>query len=695
MSFKYLTNIDLDTAREDYLAVLIEKGLVSGKETIAVTEAAGRVTKEAVYAKICAPHYNASAMDGIAVSARDTFGASETTPILLEPGQYKYIDTGDPLPEEFDAVVMIEDVISTEDYETKELETEEHITGGYITEKQAMDDRLAHDKPVKSATIKLYDSAAPWQHIRQIGEDICAGEMLLPSFSKVTPAAMGAMIASGVTELTVIKRPVVGFIPTGDEIIPPTANPKEGEILEFNSVIYTAMLKEWGAEAIKFPIVKDDAKLIKAAVETALSECDIVLIGAGSSAGREDYTASVISQVGTILYHGIAIKPGKPAILGYYDKNTTREKNNNSKEQNKDTHRSVVPLIGVPGYPVSGIIVLEQLLRPMLDYLCGANNQPYTYVEATLSKSVASTLKYREFVRVRLGYVKDKLIAAPLGRGSGVVTSFMRADGILEIPQEAEGYESGKKVNIRLMRNKEELHQSIVVIGSHDPLIDELSDLLRIKHGNISLGSAHVGSMSGILAVKKGEAHLAGTHLLDEETGEYNSSFIRRMIPDGGVKLIKCVKRKQGLMLPKGNPKGIKNIADLVKDGIRYVNRQKGSGTRILIDYLCKKDNIDTSNIYGYDREEFTHTSVAALIAAGSADVGLGIYSAAKIYDLEFIHICDEDYDFLIPDHAWEMPVVQELLALLESADFAKRLDALGGYILNDPGLLRVPCAPD
>jgi len=398
---------------------------------------------------------------------------------------------------------------------------------------------------------------------------------------------------------------------------------------------------------------------------TALSECDIVLLGAGSSAGREDYSASVISDVGTILYHGVAIKPGKPAILGYC---------------------AAKPVIGLPGYPVSGIIVLEELVRPIVEHLCHDQIKHDKYVDASLSKSIVSSLKYHEFVRVRMGYVRDKLIASPLSRGSGVVTSFMRADGIVEVPQGVEGYISGANVSVRLLRSEEVLRKNIVVIGSHDPLIDELSDILRQKHEDISLSSAHVGSMGGLLAVRKGEAHLAGTHLLDENSGDYNRSFIKRIIPEGGVRLVECVKRKQGLILPAGNPKKITGVSDLIKEGIRYVNRQKGSGTRILIDYLCRKEGVDPSLIYGYDREEYTHTSVAALIAAGSADAGLGVYSAANMYGLDFVHICDERYDLLIPDHAWDLPMIRELIEVLKSVELKERLNKLGGYIVCNPG---------
>jgi len=311
-------------------------------------------------------------------------------------------------------------------------------------------------------------------------------------------------------------------------------------------------------------------------------------------------------------------------------------------------------------------------------------------MDAVLSKAVASSPAYQEFLRVRLGFVGERLIASPLGRGSGIVTSFMKADGILEAPQGAVGYESGETVSVRLLRGEDELRRSLVVIGSHDPLLDELAELLRIEFGDVSMGSAHAGSMGGLIAVRRGQAHLAGLHLLDEATGEYNGSFIRKAFPKGGVRLVECVRRMQGLMLQKGNPLCISGVADLARDGLRYVNRQKGSGTRILIDHLCGKSGIDTSTIYGYDRVEYTHTSVAALIAAGSADAGLGVFSAAKLYELEFVPVCQEQYDLLIPDHAWGLPMVQKLLHVLKSEAFRARLEEMGGYAAENPGAVRI-----
>ena len=630
MGFEYLTNVPLEQARREYLELLEHQGFEPQTQVIPVYESCGRVTAEAVYAHICAPHYTASAMDGVAVCARDTFGATETTPVTLHPEQFTVLDTGDPVPEGRDAVIMVEDLVKNED-----------------------------------GSITIHAAAAPWQHIRQIGEDVCAGEMILPGHMTVTPAAIGAMIAGGVLELRVIRRPVVGIIPTGDEIIPPCTDPRPGDILEFNGSIFSAMVRQWGAEPVVYPIVPDDFDRIKAMVEKASDQCDMVILNAGSSAGREDFSAQVIRQLGQVLYHGIAIKPGKPAILGC---------------------RGKTAILGVPGYPVSGIIVIEQFLKPLIEHWLKTAAQPEHYARATLTRPVVSGLKYQEFVRVRMGAVGGRLMASPLSRGSGVVSSFMKADGILEVPQGLEGYEAGEEVTLRLLSPMEKLRNTLVVIGSHDPLLDELADMLHLGDPRLYMSSSHVGSMGGIMAIRRGEAHMAGCHLLDTADGTYNRSFIRKYFPKGDVKLVSCVGRQQGLMVARGNPLNIRSFADISRQGIRYVNRQKGSGTRILTDYLCSREKVEPSDVYGYTREELTHTSVAAQIACGSADVGMGIYSAAKLYDLDFIPICIEEYDLIIPDHAWDSPMVQQLLTILRSDAFREKILSMGGYTIDHPG---------
>ena len=630
MGFSYLTNEPLDKAREDYLWTLKKQGFTARTERVRVQDAFGRVTTHAVYAKINAPHYAASAMDGVAVHAKDTFGATETTPVTLQEDRFTVVDTGDPIPEGCDAVIMVEDIVNDED-----------------------------------GSITIREAAAPWQHIRQIGEDVCAGEMILPGFMEITPAAIGAMIAGGVLELEVFAKPVVGIIPTGDEIIQPCDNPKPGDILEFNSSIFSAMLSSWGAVPKTYPIVSDHYEDIRNMLAKAVSECDMVILNAGSSAGRDDYSAEAVRSLGDVLCHGIAIKPGKPAILGY---------------------KGSVPILGVPGYPVSGIIVIEELLRPLIDLWYDRESETRSKTRCKLTRPVVSGLKYQEYVRVRMGYVGNELIASPLPRGSGVVSSFMKADGIVEVPQGKEGFNGGEEVRVRLLNSRNRLKNTLVIIGSHDPLMDELADMIHRENHRMFLSSAHVGSMGGIMAVRRGEAHAAGIHLLDTKTGEYNRSYIRKYFPYGGVYLLRCVGRQQGLMLQKGNPLKITSFTDIAGDGVRYVNRQKGSGTRILMDYLCEKYDVDPEKIYGYEREEMTHNSVAVQIAGNSADAGMGIYATAKLYDLDFLPICVEEYDLLIPESVWNTGMVRQLVKTLKSREFKDRLEAMGGYTLDNPG---------
>ena len=641
MAFAYLSTITLEEAVERLQQALDHCEGKRRKEAVPVAESLGRVTAEPLYARISAPHYHACAMDGIALQASVTFGATSTTPVTVRPDEYVVVDTGDPLPDGCDVVVMIEDVVFPEGSDVNDL---------------------------GACPVTLYAASSPWGNVRQIGEDICAGEMLLTSGVKITPAAVGAMLAAGIAEVPVAVRPRIGVIPTGDEVVPPCSDPKPGDVMEFNSTIFSGMVRTWGGDPVTYPITPDDPEAVRCALLKAVSECDAVLLNAGSSAGRDDYSARVVAEAGELLFHGMAIKPGKPAMAGIVDG---------------------VPVIGVPGYPVSGIVVVESLLKPVMEHLLGVGLDDDPSVEAVLARPCTSSLKHHEYVRVRLGAVEGKFVATPLSRGAGVVTSFVKADGIMEIPQNSEGFEAGEKTRVRLLRPLAHIERSLVVIGSHDPLIDEIAQIMHARQPQLSVASTHVGSMGAIVAAKRRENHCGGIHLLDEATGEYNVSYLERHFPQGGVRQVECVYRQQGLMVAPGNPLGIASLADMAREGMRYVNRQKGSGTRILSDYLCKREGLDPASIYGYDHEEFTHTAVAALVESGSADAGMGIYSAAKIYGLGFVPVCEEQYDLIIPDYAWDTPMVRALLEVLRSAEFRARIEAMGGYRVENPGAVR------
>jgi putative molybdopterin biosynthesis protein len=632
-NFRYLSTTQLHEAQKQYLAFLEERGLSFRTEEIPAADALGRMSARAVYANLSSPHYTACAMDGIALAAKSTFGATETTPVLLREEAFIRVDTGDPLPEGCDAVVMIEDCVESED------------------------------------GITLRAAAAPWQHVRQIGEDLSAGDMILPSFIEIEPATIGALLAGGVQTIEVIAKPRVGIIPTGDEIVSVSQQPRAGEVPEYNSAVFCAMLQRWGASGVVYPVMPDDPAQIQAALRQAAAACDLVLLCAGTSAGRDDGTTAAIRALGEVCIHGIAIRPGKPAVLGAVGGK---------------------PVVGVPGYPVSGIIVLEELVKPVIDRLLKRERDMAETICVKMGRRHVSSLKYREFVRASLGFdAEGSLIAMPIQAGAGVITSLTRADCILDVPQNSEGYEAGERAHVRLLKPIERIARTVRVLGSHDPLIDEAADALRQTDIRAYVSSAHVGSMGAILALSRGEGQLGGVHLLDATDGSYNVSYVEKFIPDGGVALVECVRRAQGLIVAKGNPLGICSVADLAKEGIRYINRQKGAGTRVLLDYLLHQASVSPRAIGGYEREELTHTAVAAQIAAGSADCGLGILAAARMYDLDFIPVCEETYDLLVSLAAMESPQVRAFLRVLASDAFLRRLDALGGYSYDQPGRIK------
>ncbi len=625
----YLSNYELEEA----LSIFFNKlgSIKLEMQQVTTWEATGRVTAEPVFAKISSPHYNSSAMDGIATLSTKTHGASERNHIVLEEGKdYIVVDTGDPIPAEFDCVIMVEDLI-----------------------------RVDENK------IKIYKSASSYQNIRPIGEDIVENQLILPSNHKIRPVDIGATMAGGINSLKVYKKPVVGVIPTGTEIVEAWTELKVGDIIDFNSRVFSSQIEEWGGTAKRYDIQKDIYEHIKATVQNASEECDIVIVNAGSSAGREDFTSKVIEELGEVFIHGVSIKPGKPVILGQV----------NGK-----------PVVGIPGYPVSAYFVMEFIVKRLIHLYQGLKPKEAKKVKAAASRRIMSSLKYLEFVRVKLGYVGNKFIATPLSRGAGATMSLVQADGILEIPQNVEGIEAGTEVQVRLLKDEADIKNTIVCIGSHDPIIDIAANLLQEKSREYFLSSAHVGSMGGIMALRNGETHLAPIHLLDMETGEYNSSYIKKYIPGKNIALIKGVKRIQGLMIKRGNPLGIYSLEDIAEKKAKFVNRQRGSGTRLLLDYLVKKLGIDPESIKGYDREEFTHLSVAAAVAAGDSDAGVGVYSAAAMMKLDFIPIGNEEYDIAVPVEYLEHKMTKGLIGVITSTEFKEELEKLGGYDYSDIG---------
>ncbi|AFS79893.1 molybdenum cofactor biosynthesis protein MoeA [Gottschalkia acidurici 9a] len=621
----YIENMNVDEAKKLYLEKLQIRNLY---EEINILESLGRITYEAVFAKNSSPHYNAAAMDGIAVNSENTIGATEVSPkILIENSDFKYINTGNPIEAPFDSVIMIEDVIELE-----------------------------------KGKIQILSSAYPWQHVRPIGEDIVATEMIIPSKHKIRPIDLGALIAGGMKSVKVYKKPKVGILPTGSEIVDEIGIEEVGRIPDSNSKVFEGLVNEYGGTSNRYLPVDDTYEELKQAILKGIDENDILLINAGSSAGSKDYTVSLIRELGEVFVHGVALKPGKPTILGAIN--------------NK-------PVIGIPGYPVSSFFVFETFVKPIIYSYVGLNEEKDEIVEATISRRVVSSLKSRELLRVNLGLVKDKLIATPLSGGAGVTMSLVKADGIVEIPQNVEGVEAGEKVQVKLLKSVNNIKDTLVSIGSHDLVMDIMSDMMHLSSG-------HVGSMGGLLSIKREECHIAPIHLLDMETGEYNISYVKKYFPGKKMALIKGLQRLQGFIVEKGNPKSIIDFKDLLRNDIIFINRQRGAGTRILLDYNLKKLGINLQDIKGYNREMTTHMAVAMGVKTGSATTGLGIYSAAKALDLDFIEVGYEDYDFLIHYENFHSEKVQEFISILTSDEFKRRVESLGGYKFLNTGSVRI-----
>lgn len=620
-------------ARELFLSRFEVKNLPA-REEIPTVAARGRVTAAPVWARWSSPAAHQAAMDGFAVAAASTYGARPESPRLLAMGREAHpINTGHLMPPGTDAVIMVENVADPEA------------------------DPITVEAPV-----------FPWHNVRRVGEDLVAGEMVLPEGVAITPWAQGAMLAAGVTRVLVRRRPKVIIIPTGSEMRPVSVlgpAPPPDCLVEFNSVILSGMVEEAGGVAEVWPIVPDVPAALTEVVERAVAAGDVVLINAGSSAGSEDYTYQAVAALGEVLVHGVAMMPGKPTLLGVV---------------------AGKPVIGNPGYPVSAVLSFEEFAEPLIAGMAGRRPAPRPGIEVYPAQNLPSKPGLTEYIRVTLGRVGGRVMATPLPRGAGTITSLVRADGLLKIPALSEGLEEDRPVTAELLVPLEDIEGTLVVLGSHDNTLDLLATLLRRRDRQLRLSSGHVGSLGGLMALRQSRAHLGGSHLYHPETNSYNVPYIQKYLADMPLKLINLAWRQQGFMVLPDNPNDIRTVADLTRPGVRFINRQRGAGTRLLLDYLLKEEGIDPATVQGYDREEYTHMAVAANVKSGTADVGLGILAAARALGLDFIPLTPERYDLVVPESTFEDPRFQELLAVIRSPEFKTAAEALGGYDLRDCG---------
>jgi putative molybdopterin biosynthesis protein len=623
----YLDLISPAEAVERARSVLDRRELIR-TESIPTQDAAGRTLAGPVHSRCSSPTFHSAAMDGVAVRASDTFSAREDAPLELRLGEgYLPLNTGNPMPEGRDAVIMIENVVQ-----------------------------------VDSSTIRIEAPVFPWSNVRRIGEDIVATELLLPQGRTLTPYDLGALLSAGIWEVEVFERVRLAFLPTGDEVLDflDRPDPKPGQVIESNSQVFSALARSWGAEPRRVAPVPDNEGALTKAVQDALrSDAHIVVVGAGSSAGSKDYTKTIFDKLGTLLCHGINVMPGKPTLL--------------AEAQGK-------LLVGAPGYPVSAVVCFEDVLAPIVAWLGRRALPERRKLPVKLIRRTPSRLGQEEVVRLAVGLVDDRYLAAPLARGAGMITTLTRAQAVTRISPSKDGVEAGESVMAELLVSEKELSRVLVHVGSHDNTLDLLANELMGLPVPLHLTSNHVGSMGGLTAIKNRTALFAGVHLFDPESDDFNFPFLQRYLPDVRVKVVNLAIRHQGLIVAKGNPKGIRGVSDLARSDVRFLNRQRGAGTRILLDHHLRQAGIATDDVQGYDREEFTHMAVAVNVLTGAADCGLGIHAAAKALDLDFVPLARERYDLIFPVENESDPRLQAMLRLIETRGFQNKIKAQGGY---------------
>jgi len=611
---RYLSVISLEQA----LSVLETVPVPLSPETIPLEASVGRITARPVFATYSVPEVHLAAMDGIAVRSIDTTGASEQSPVTL-PCALR-VNTGNVVPAGYDAVIMIEDV---------------WVDG----------DRFTVRKP-----------ASPWQHVRPAGEDIAESEMVVPSHHRIRPSDIGALAAYGIVSIEVLGFRA-GLIPTGSELVPPGTRPGPGQVVESNTRMALAWLSGLGGRCTRYPLTPDDPEKIRDAISRAASENDLVLVSAGSSAGTRDFTAETIAGLGEVLVHGVAIKPGKPVIIG--------------RVLNK-------PVIGMPGYPLSALTVLREIVTPLVR-LSGIPVPDHPIIPARLTATLHSEAGSDEFVLLAAGRIGSSWVATPLSRGSGVQMSAVRSNAYLRVISSLEGYEAGEVVPVSLTVSPAEAEEAVLVTGSHDPVLDHLAELAKKDH--VEIHSNHVGSMGGIIALKRNDCHAAPIHLL-APNGDYNVPYLAKYLPREEIDLVGLALREQGIVSRSGI-----TIDDI--PGTPFINRQKGSGTRMLLDHELRSRGISPDDIPGYDREATTHIGVALAVKTGEAEAGMCVYSAAKALGLSFVPVASERYELAIRREFGEDPRVRALLDAIRSPRFREILHALGGYDDSITGMMR------
>jgi len=615
MVTRYLTL----TSFEQALSILKESFPDPGHiEKIPIMQAVGRVVAKPVYSKYAVPEVNISAMDGIAVRSRDTVSAGDRAPVTLD--RFARVNTGTIVPPEFDAVIMIEDTWETGD------------------------------------KFQIRKSAAPSQYVRHAGEDIRENRLVLPRGHLIRAFDIGALATYGITQVEV-KAVNIGILPTGSELVPLGVRPKPGQVVESNTIMAQVFLSSMGAHCTRLSIVPDDPPLIADALSSAIRSNDLVIISAGSSAGTRDFTAKVISSLGELLFHGVAVLPGKPVMLGRIEGK---------------------PVLGLPGYPLAAQTILREFAAPLLESWGFAPALRYP-VRVRLSQPLNSELGFDVFVPVFVGRIGSTLWGIPHHRGHGVQMATVKANGFTHIPPSREGYEADSELDIFLTTDPGSIERTLIFSGSLDPAIEELANLVHDE--GLFIHASNVGNIGALLALKRNACHAApmdlpALSLLPE------CRFLMQHLPAQDVAFVNIATIEQGIASRNGLV-----LEDLFK--VRFINTRKVTPTRMVFDALLSSRGIESSRIDGYLHEVNGPQAVAAAIRNGFADAGVCTSSVAETYGLQFVPIANEDYELAVKREMLNDPRICTLISLIKSPMYKSLLEKTGGYDISQTGLIR------
>ena len=624
--------IPLEEAQERWFSELQFHGAVRKKssQTIAVEKSVGRITAAPICAVISAPFYYSAACDGISVKSADTLAASLRTPLRLKIGRDAYfVDTGSAVPVGCDTVMSIRDI------QVQSLK------------------EIVLERPV-----------SPWRNIRPIGEDMAARDTIIGENRIISPFDVGALIAGGVPEVPVRKKPRVGIIPIGSNLIAPGTPPEVGKSIDYKSHIVLQFVENTHGEGKILPIIAERIEDIKAVIRKGFDRFDLLILICGPSWGTQ-LLKKLFVEMGELIVGSISMHPGESTCLGILDEK---------------------PVVALPDVPMSLFLGFKLFAQPLINRMLGLNAPCHHTIEAFLGRQINSLKGIDEFYRINVGDVAGRNVALPVSRSAAELMSLVRADGMLRVPPSHDRLRVGQKITLELLPSLRDARNTALMTGTYDICIDILKNLLEKKTQGVTLHSSNTGSIEGLRILKQRLAHFSGIHVFDEETGTFNIATVRKHLHSLPLVLINLFRRKIGFLVRGGNPKNITSLNDLTRKDVTVVNRQRGSGTRTIMEYQLSRNSIPPQALNVYKSEARTHISLASIIASGLADTGIGILPAAKALNLDFIPLFLENFDIVIPRRHLNDFSLQAILDLIASEDFKNEVEVMGGYDLSFAG---------